>query len=290
MTLAIDKINQAAIDAGETYRARPPESMRPFRNEVMVAIGQGINQSLDPGTTVEWLVGHQIGARNLATGILTCAPSAAWLDHRHPHFASVTLLQGAATLRAESQEYDLQPLDNAVILPGVTHALVNNSSHATAVFHVAYPVATPITSRWNQDTSMNAAFARPKVYMTRHATASRYEASANASFINYFSDSLVPNIPMCGGYGLFAPGGRLPAHLHDFDESICIVQGSATCWVEGRRYTMGDYATALQPRGRVHYFTNDTDEPMAMVWVYAGPTAARLVVDERCGIEPGVAW
>ena len=90
--------------------------------------------------------------------------------------------------------------------------------------------------------------------------------------------------------GMFRPGGRLPAHIHDFDESICIVEGTATCVVEGRRYAMSGYSTALQPRGRVHYFINETDQPMAMIWVYAGPRPERIVVDERNATTDGNPW
>jgi quercetin dioxygenase-like cupin family protein len=100
----------------------------------------------------------------------------------------------------------------------------------------------------------------------------------------------VPGIEMSGGYGLFKPTGRLPAHIHDFDESICIVQGNATCVVEGRKYMMSDLSTALQPRGRVHYFINETQEPMAMIWVYAGPVPERLVVDEKNATVEGNPW
>jgi quercetin dioxygenase-like cupin family protein len=100
----------------------------------------------------------------------------------------------------------------------------------------------------------------------------------------------VPGIEMSGGYGLFYPRGRLPAHVHDFDESICIVDGTATCVVEGRRYAMSGCATALQPRGRVHYFINDSPKPMAMLWVYAGPVPERIVVDERCATLEGNPW
>ena len=95
---------------------------------------------------------------------------------------------------------------------------------------------------------------------------------------------------MSGGYGLFQPGGRLPAHLHDFDESICIIEGQATCVVEGRRYRMEGQATALQPRGRIHYFINESAAAMGMVWVYAGPKPERIVVDEACATQPAVAW
>jgi quercetin dioxygenase-like cupin family protein len=100
----------------------------------------------------------------------------------------------------------------------------------------------------------------------------------------------MPGIEMSGGYGLFYPGGRLPAHVHDFDESICIISGTATCIVEGRRYAMSDGATALQPRGRVHYFVNESAGPMEMLWVYAGPRPERIVVDESCATVAGDPW
>jgi len=126
--------------------------------------------------------------------------------------------------------------------------------------------------------------------VNRFRTAKRFEAGAGATFIDYFNGDLMPGIEMSGGYGVFAPGGRLPAHIHDFDESICIVQGDASCIVEGRRYNMSGYATALQPRGRVHYFINQSNGPMAMIWVYAGPTPERLVVDERNATADGNPW
>lgn len=87
---------------------------------------------------------------------------------------------------------------------------------------------------------------------------------------------------MSGGHGVLEPGARLPCHLHDFDESICIVRGTATCVVEGRRRTLTGCATALVPRGRCHYFINETKEPMAMIWVYAGPMPERILMNEAC--------
>jgi quercetin dioxygenase-like cupin family protein len=95
---------------------------------------------------------------------------------------------------------------------------------------------------------------------------------------------------MSGGYGLFHPGGRLPAHFHDFDESICIIDGRATCVVEGRRFALSGCATALVPRGRVHYFINESSKTMAMIWVYAGPRPERVVVEERCATVEGNPW
>ena len=64
------------------------------------------------------------------------------------------------------------------------------------------------------------------------------------------------------------------------DASITIVQGTATCIVEGRRHELSSNATALVPQGRCHYFINLTLEPMAMIWVYAGGSPDRIVMDE----------
>ena len=94
--------------------------------------------------------------------------------------------------------------------------------------------------------------------VSRLKTAKRTSPGQGTSFVDYFNRDLMPGMAMSGGYALFQPGGRLPAHIHDFDESICIVQGTAVCVVEGRRYKMAGCATALQPRGRVHYFINES--------------------------------
>ena len=49
--------------------------------------------------------------------------------------------------------------------------------------------------------------------------------------------------------------------------------------LEGGRWIANpDFDAALQPRGRVHYFINETDRPMAMIWVYAGDMPQRLVL------------
>ena len=129
-----------------------------------------------------------------------------------------------------------------------------------------------------------------KERVTRFATAHRTEAGPNTSFIDHFNAAVMPGLEMSGGYGLFMPGGRLPAHVHDFDEAITIIDGVAACLVEGRRYEMSGCETAMQPRGRVHYFRNDTDATMAMLWVYAGPMPERIVVDERCCTAEGSPW
>ena len=126
--------------------------------------------------------------------------------------------------------------------------------------------------------------------VTRFDASARPPAGQRPLLVDHFNSDLMPGIEMSGGYGLFNQGQRLPAHAHDFDESICIIQGQATCFVEGERYQLADCATAMVPRGRVHYFMNEAAAPMAMLWVYAGPMPERIVVDESCASSRGGCW
>lgn len=289
---------RASLESQSTPAApleRPPESMRPDRKEVMCPIGSGNRIELNPGVMFECLVGGHNKARNLTTGWVTFAPGAALPCHSHTFTESITLLSGSASVDVEGRIYHLKRMDNLVIPAGLAHTTRNVSNKEPLVLQVAMGTDTPSRTLVNQffsrktmpDDSTGVPGAER---VNRFATARRFAAGPNTEFIDFFNETLVPGIEMSGGYGLFKPGGRLPAHVHDFDESICIISGSATCIVEGRRYRMSDGATALQPRGRVHYFINETQDTMEMLWVYAGPMPERIIVQEQCATEEGDPW
>lgn len=274
---------------------RPPESMRPDRPEVMSAVGSGQKVELAPGVVFECLVGAHNHSRNLTTGLVAFGPAAELPMHTHPFSEAITLLSGNAVVEVEGRRYTLDPLDNVVVPAGRPHSAQNLSRDQPAVFHVALATDAPTRTLVDKSFSrrsmpMDATGETGAERVNRFKQAARFEAGPNTAFIDFFNRDLMPGIEMSGGYGLFQPMGRLPAHFHDFDESICIIEGTATCVVEGRRYRMADRATALQPRGRVHYFINESNAPMAMIWVYAGPTPERIVVPERCATALGDPW
>jgi 2-keto-3-deoxy-L-rhamnonate aldolase RhmA/quercetin dioxygenase-like cupin family protein len=274
---------------------RPPENLRPDRPEVMVAVGEGERVTLAGGVELEVMVGAHNRAVNLTTGLVTFAPGSALPYHSHPCTEAITVLSGRLAVEVEGRRYVLDELDNAVVPKGLAHAVENADPDRPARVHVSLGSASPARHLVNRSFSMtpmpHGSSGTPGAErITRARTARRFEAGPEAVFIDYFNDNLVPGIEMSGGYGVFQPGGRLPAHFHDFDESICIVEGIASCVVEGRRYAMSECMTALQPRGRVHYFRNDSSAAMAMIWVYAGPLPQRIVVDERCATVEGDPW
>ena len=296
-----DRMPAASLDPRDaipvrTVLATPPERMRPDRVEVMTRCGAGGTITPQEGVVFEALVGQFNTARNLTTGIVTFAPGAVLDQHTHPASESITVLDGEAEVTVEGRVYRLGPFDTIVIPRWAPHAACNPDPARPARLHVAMAATVPERQL--------VARAFPRVEMpadstgwpgmervTRIRTAKRsFSVGPGAEFVDYFNAELVPGLEMSGGYGRFQPGGRLPAHVHDFDESICIASGRARCLVEGRAYDVAGPATAMVPRGRVHYFVNESDAPMEMIWVYAGPMPERIVVDERCVTPEGDPW
>lgn len=274
----------------------PPKRMRPDRDEVITRCGAGTEIGLQQGVVFEALVGQFNTARNLTTGVVTFQPEAVLDMHSHPCSESITVLAGEAEITVEGRVYRLGPLDNIVIPRWVPHAARNPSVSAESRLHIALATSVPerelISQRFARVPMPDDSCGVPGMErVTRIQSAKRsFSVGPGAEFVDYFNAELMPGLEMSGGYGKFQPGGRLPAHVHDFDESICIIGGTAHCLVEGRPYTLGDCATAMVPRGRVHYFINESNAPMEMVWVYAGPMPERVVVDAKCATDAGNPW
>ncbi|MFT3704095.1 MAG: cupin domain-containing protein [Agriterribacter sp.] len=256
------------------------------RVETINAIGSGQIIQLEPGVICEALVGKHNGAVNLFTAIVTFDEGVALSAHSHPHAESITLLQGNACIDVEDRRYFMHPKDNITIPAGYSHVVKNISSEEKAVFHIAMPVSvpqrTPVEKKYATYTDIPHDFngTTGAEYIVRYQIAKQYNAGSATAFTDFFNEEMIPGVGMSGGFGLFYQGGRLPAHFHDFDESICIVTGEAICVTRRNRYTLSNMATALQPQGLPHYFINTTPEPMTMIWVYAGAMPIRTEVQD----------
>lgn len=264
--------------------SRPPKGMTPDRDEVITTCGQGESVELEPGVMLEVLVGKFNTARGMTTGIVTMRPKALLDYHAHPCGESITVLDGQAEVSVDGRTYRLGPLDNITIPRWLPHQTRNPDSGTVVRLHVALAMCPPerelVSRKFDRTELPMESNGMPGCErVTRFWRTERMQGvGPGAEFIDYFNDSLVPGIGMSGGFARFAPGGRLPDHLHDFDESICIIRGEANCLVDGRQYSLSDGATAMVPRGRVHYFINNSSDQMEMIWVYAGPMPERIVI------------
>jgi len=258
--------------------------MSPVRQESIQSVGTAKVSVPAPGVELRMLAGSHNGARNLFTGLITLAPGASYPYYVRPFSEALILLDGDGAVDIEDRQYRLRTLDSINITPRQPRRLANLSAGRPAVFHVSLASAAP------DQTWVNARFTpveQPRTTtgragserICRNDPAARFELAPRALFQDLFSAELGAR-GICGGYGVFEPGARLPCHRHEFDESITIVQGVATCVVEGRRHDLSGNSTALVPEGRCHYFINLTLEAMTMIWVYAGDRPDRIVVDE----------
>ena len=238
-----------------------------------------------PEVELRALVGAHCGSRNLFTAILTLSPKASYPLYTRPFTEVLILLGGDASIEVEDRRYMLNQLDAMTVPSRVPRKIVNLSASQPAVFHIALASGTAEQTWVNGgflavDQPGNTTGRAGVERICRNAPASRFELAPSAHFQDLFNADLGSQ-GICGGYGLFEPGARLPCHRHEFDESITIVEGLATCIVEGRRHELTANATALVPQGRCHYFINLTLDPMAMIWVYAGDRPDRIVMEEK---------
>lgn len=256
------------------------------RLETINLIGTGAIVALADGIICEAQVGAHNKAVNLFTAIVTFEPDKSLPAHTHPHSESITLLSGDAVVEVENRRYHLKQYDNITIPEAVIHKVINNSATEKAVFHIAMPVSVPqrnIIENMSEEyivISDDLNGKSGKEYITRYHIATKYNAGSNTAFIDYFNESMLAGVGMSGGLGIFFQDGRLPAHFHAFDESICIISGEAICVTQQKKYILSNLSTALQPHGLPHYFINPYKKEMYMIWVYAGSMPVRTEVDE----------
>lgn len=256
------------------------------RVEIINPMGTGAMAILAPGIICEAQVGAHNKSVNLYTAIVTFEAERTLPAHTHPHSESITLLKGEAIVEVENRRYYLHQYDNITIPGNVIHKVINSSKNEKAVFHIAMPVSIP-EREFKEDVIIEYIVVQDnfngksgKEYITRFNKANRYNAGTGTAFIDYFNEAMLEGVGMSGGLGIFYKDGRLPAHFHAFDESICIISGEAICVTQHNKYILSDFSTALQPHGLPHYFINPYQNEMYMIWVYAGAMPVRTEVED----------
>jgi quercetin dioxygenase-like cupin family protein len=226
---------------------------------------------------------HQCGATGFSTGLAKFQPGSRLPYHTHPCSEAVTILQGHAEVEIEGRRYYLGPLDCAHFPAGVAHQVTNADGQLELIAHTAFASAQP-TRELTETPFMvldrglgNPVESDPETIL-RFDQSPVYELSKNAFFSDLFARRFGA-VGICGGYGRFLPGASLPCHTHGYDESITIVAGNAVSLVQGRQYQLSGCETAFIPRGIPHRFINQSQEEMAMIWVYAGNEPDRTIVD-----------
>ena len=254
------------------------------RHEAIQEVASAKATGIVPGIELTALVGTHNGARNLFTGLLTMAPRSSYPVYARTCTEATIVVVGEIAVDVEDRRYRLGTTDAISIPRGLPRRLVNLSASRPALLHVSLAASNPaqtwVNGRFNPvEQPVTSTGLSGAERLCRNDPAGRFELAPRALFQDLFGGELGA-AGICGGYGIFEPGARLSCHRHEFDESITIVQGAATCVVQGRHHELSRNATALVPQGLCHYFINLTLDPMAMIWVYAGDKPDRIVMDE----------
>lgn len=242
-----------------------------------------------PGVALYTYVSETCGATNFSTGIARFKPGSVLPYHRHDFSEAVTVIEGKARILVEGRVYRLQQYDCVHLPAGVAHQVENDGSD-DLVAHWAFATARPTRELVAQIFPMDdRGTADPNESdpetIVRNRSDAIYELSNNAFFLDLFAKRF-GSVGICGGYGRFLTSASLPCHVHDFDESITIITGTAACLVQGKRYELSGCDTAYIPRGVPHRFLNHSSSEMSMIWVYAGSEPERsLVSAEYCSGE-----
>ena len=90
--------------------------------------------------------------------------------------------------------------------------------------------------------------------------------------------------PRCGarqmlnGITVIAPGGAIPEHYHDCEESVIVLDGMGIAMVGGLAHEVGPGDTSWIPPGLPHFFRNaSATAALRIFWTYASATATRTL-------------
>lgn len=251
--------------------------------ESIVSARASLSEGGSPrGVALHTLVSGACGATGFSTGLARFEPKAFLPWHLHNFSEAVTVIRGQARVVVEGRAYLLHPRDSIHLPEGTIHRVENADVSGELLAHWAFATATPSRELVDRQFLLeersegNPSPADPET-IVRFKTDSIYELSNHAFFIELFARRF-GSVGICGGHGRFLPGASLPCHVHDFDESITIVDGEAVCLVEGKRYELSGCDTAFIPRGIPHRFLNLSESEMSMIWVYAGSEPDRRIV------------
>lgn len=251
------------------------------RKEVITQASGPPTGELAPGVELRVLATGSLGAKGLTTALATFRPGAELPYHQHTFSEVIVVLEGEALVSVQGRRYRMTPYDAMHLPAGTPHSVCNASPDKRAVLHSSFASDTPsreqvLTTFEIEDREQTSD--ETGETLVRFETAEIYELAPQALFRDLFGGKFGAR-GICGGYGIFQPGASLPCHFHEYDESITIVTGKAVCQVAGNEHTLSDCATACVPKGRPHRFINRFEEPMAMIWVYAGDNPERTLVE-----------
>lgn len=87
------------------------------------------------------------------------------------------------------------------------------------------------------------------------------------------------------GISSYPPGTGAPLHVHNCDEQVTLLSGSAEVEIDGEVTPLEPYDSTYISEGRQHAFRNTGSEPMVILWIYPTQTVTRTLIASGETIE-----
>ncbi|MPZ48987.1 MAG: cupin domain-containing protein [Dehalococcoidia bacterium] len=87
-----------------------------------------------------------------------------------------------------------------------------------------------------------------------------------------------PGHSLTTGMTRFEPGTAIPLHTHNVEETVMLLEGSATVVVGDQSYELEAGEVTWVPADVPHYFKNRGPGLMRIYWVYLGQEVTRTII------------
>lgn len=263
---------------------------QPIRRERLIQVGPETLIELIKGIRVCPFASGSLGAIGFSTGFAILNPAARLPYHTHPCSESITTIKGRLEVVVEGRAYHLLPFDSIHLPTGVAHMVANLGNDEQTVVLTAFPTGeisrTLVPDEFTRVDRKNLlpSLDDPET-LTRFMDATEKKLFPNTIFKNLFT-SRPDSAGICGGFVRLQPGSSLPCHSVSYDETSTIVKGHATYIVAGRKYSLRDDATIFVPEGIPRQLINEGSETAELIWVFAGETPERTIIDPQFCAPP----
>ena len=86
---------------------------------------------------------------------------------------------------------------------------------------------------------------------------------------------------LTSGLTRFQPGAKIQLHYHDVEEQVTIVEGRGVAIIDGERVELNTLDTTYVAAGVPHHFMNESDAPMAILYIYPSNQPGRHVIEGK---------
>jgi mannose-6-phosphate isomerase-like protein (cupin superfamily) len=247
-------------------------------------------EPLGIGTLRRWgLVGTQTGATHISMRTLEFAPGRApalltgdWDDVWY-------VLAGRGELGLNGSHHDIGPQTGIHLRPGSRAVVDNLGPEPLVVVSCRCPdpgIEVHAEARHEVPTDRDpgpiasARLDRPASRPLVHLSECEPEQTEDDRWFRVLVDTRLGCEQVTQFVGCIPPG-RAPDHFHDYEEVLCILEGSGVMWADRTSAPIGAGSCVYLPRGQVHCVENRGAGDLLLLGVFypAGSPAARRGAD-----------